>query len=807
MENPPSLPLDMDQKYFRRLETMFHAALQLPRGFERDAFLERECTGKPEAHSQVLALIQADEQPVFAPAAVTEESPAPAELPSFGVFQADEILGRGGSGVVYLAHRTDGHFEQAVAVKALLPEAAAGVFHEGFLRERRILAALHHPGIAQVLDGGFRPDGAPYLVMEYIEGRRIDTYCRERRLSLSERIALFLTVCDAVAFAHRHLVVHLDLKPSNILVTADGRAKLLDFGTAKILDASDNSVTQSMATPRYASPEQLRGERASVASDIYSLGIVLAELVTGKWPLGDPDSRIQTLRRAAENVPPRPLAPQVTAEQAVSCRMPLSQLQRAISGDLGAVLLKALEAQPDRRYRSVDEFAQDLRNFAAGLPVLARPQTHSYRAARFLQRNRGAVASASLVALVILVLGAYAWIQQRRSVEEGRRAQQLNSYLMRLLQSTNPSFGGRRDQTVGELVELALSQADSMLADQPAAKAELGLMAGGHQVFTSGLSAATATLSSAVDAARRSGDPGILAATLAYKSALEGEGGACPAAVADMGEATRLVDRNAARIRREWLVTHAFNRAVVASWCGATHDESVALAGKALELARSIPENSLEESTPPAILRSFALLLSALNEGCAAGESRRAEAFGILERHGGLLYAEAALWRQRGLCSVRGGRFEDGAAELGKAVDLEVRSLGAAYPETLELRGEYAYALALARKPEAVAEARLALNTAECSRWPADCDQAQSYAAQALAAMDHGDEARPALDRLTGKPAFAPAVETCRFVIAAGRGLANESDREAAQKFKDRVPAGSLWRQKIEAALAASAHR
>jgi serine/threonine protein kinase len=284
---------------FQRLQQIFHDAIAVPAGAARDRFLETQCNGDAEMLTLAADLILSD-------ADAAQPAPAAPDLPAFGVFQADRILGRGGMGVVYLAHRTDGQFEQLAAVKIIQAGQISTPAYDSFLRERRLLAKLHHPGIAQLIDGGFCADGTPYLVMEYVEGERLDDYCRLHKLNIRARLALFRRVCSAVSFAHRSLIVHRDLKPSNIFVTPQGDPKLLDFGTAKLVTGDDTSATQVMVTPRYGSPEQLRGEFAGVLSDVYSLGIILAELLTGRWPFGDPESRIESMRRAVEDVPPAP---------------------------------------------------------------------------------------------------------------------------------------------------------------------------------------------------------------------------------------------------------------------------------------------------------------------------------------------------------------------------------------------------------------------------------------------------------------------------------------------------------------------
>lgn len=396
---------------FRQLQQIFHEALTHPAGPDRDRFLAGQCDGDSEMLAMAAELIHADSA-----SAAPALAPTP-DLPAFGVFQADRVLGRGGMGVVYLAHRTDGQFEQRAAVKVIQASHMSTPAYESFLRERRILAKLHHPGIAQLLDGGFCADGTPYLVMEYVEGERLDDYCRSHKLEIRSRLALFRDVCAAVSFAHRSLIVHRDLKPSNIFVTPQGDPKLLDFGTAKLVTGDDTSATQVMITPRYASPEQLRGEFAGVLSDVYSLGIILAELLTGRWPFGNPESRIETMRRAVEDVPPSSLTATLTVEHADTCGLSQRQLRATLSGDLGAVVMKALERDPERRYHSVDELANDLGRYLDGKPVMARPHTITYRTQKFLRRHWLASTAAALSAAAIMA-GVIGTVQARRLAEQ-----------------------------------------------------------------------------------------------------------------------------------------------------------------------------------------------------------------------------------------------------------------------------------------------------------------------------------------------------------------------------------------------------
>jgi tetratricopeptide (TPR) repeat protein/tRNA A-37 threonylcarbamoyl transferase component Bud32 len=284
-----------------------------------------------------------------------------------GNYRLEKLIGRGGMGVVYLGRRSEAEFEQQVAVKVIHLAFAADPLYHRFRQERQILASLNHPNIAHFIDGGVTTDGGLYIAMEYVDGLPLDVFCEERRLSEDKRLILFLKVCDAVEFAHQHLIVHRDLKPSNILVTSGGEPKLLDFGLGRVLSADTAAATMPMMTARYASPEQARGEAMATTTDVYSLGVILSEL-----------------------------------------------LSRTTEADLKIILAKAVEPQPAQRYGSVQEFAADIERYRAGRPILARPHPISYRARKFVGRHRlGAAASVALTAAIVAGIASTVWQAQR----------------------------------------------------------------------------------------------------------------------------------------------------------------------------------------------------------------------------------------------------------------------------------------------------------------------------------------------------------------------------------------------------------
>jgi serine/threonine protein kinase len=412
----------MNVKEWRQIEELLDAALDCGSN-ERAALIERACNGDKGLRREVESLLahQATsenfiETPAiaYAPelferdASDTDDADAASEHwqnRQFGAYKIIWEIGRGGMGAVFLAERSDGEFQQNVALKIIRHGFADVELARRFRQERQILASLNHPNIARLLDGGVSADGEPFLAMEYVEGLRIDEYCAEHNLSIDERLKLFLAVCQGVAYAHQHLVVHRDLKPSNILVTSTGAPKLLDFGIAKLLDAEqggEHTLTNFRAfTPDYAAPEQVRGERVTTASDVYSLGLLLHDLLHDKGasviaqvaPGGWLSKRL-TGKTVATNLP----------TNGASRREQQSQTgkRNSVGLELRNIIAMATREEPARRYASVAQFAEDIERYFNGLPVMARKDTFKYRSTKFIERHKMGVASALLVVLAIL---------------------------------------------------------------------------------------------------------------------------------------------------------------------------------------------------------------------------------------------------------------------------------------------------------------------------------------------------------------------------------------------------------------------
>ena len=337
---------------------------------------------------------------------------APDALPeTIGPYRILREIGRGGMGVVYLGERADGQYEKQVAIKVITAPWRDAGLERRFQRERQILAQLEHPGIARFLDGGATADGRPYCVMEYIQGAPLIAWCTGQQLGVAARLRLFLQVCDAVSYAHRRLIVHRDLKPGNILVTGEGTAQLLDFGLARVLATAgepgdDLTITGiPLMTPAYASPEQVRGELYTVAGDVYSLGVILYELLASRRPYQPANTSYLEMARAICEQEPPPLSQAAGDER----------LCRALAGDLETIVSKAMAKDPQLRYASVDDLADDVRRHLDGRPVQARPATFAYRAGKLLRRHRVAIAAGGLAAALIVSAAGVAWVEARRA--------------------------------------------------------------------------------------------------------------------------------------------------------------------------------------------------------------------------------------------------------------------------------------------------------------------------------------------------------------------------------------------------------
>lgn len=483
----------MEQAQWQRLQELFAAAHSL-HADARERLLDAHAEAEPDLVAQVRSLLEADAtrgvMDALAPrlpslAAVLVDR-APDRI---GAYRLAGELGRGGMGVVYLGERADGQFHQRVAIKLIGSTDRDDPRHQRFLAERQILAALIHPNIARLLDGGVTEDGRPYIVMEYVEGVPITTFCDAQGLDVRARLRLFGEVCAAVQHAHQNLVIHRDLKPSNILVSPDGRVHLLDFGIAKLLNPalpvghSPQTLLESRAmTLEYASPEQLRGDPLTTASDIYSLGVLLYELLSGHKPYRlTTGSSIDVATAVCEQDPERPSVRALQADREVAERRGTTPaaLARQLEGDLDGVVLMALRKEPARRYASADMLRQDIDRHLGGLAVLAHRGSRRYRIGKFVRRHRIEVAAAGIV-LATLVSGlSLSVFQGRRVSRERDRAEQaltesegVTHFLLELFRTGDPGEAPPGQLSALELLERGARRADE-LSDQPIVQARL----------------------------------------------------------------------------------------------------------------------------------------------------------------------------------------------------------------------------------------------------------------------------------------------------------------------------------------------
>ncbi|TVP46733.1 MAG: serine/threonine protein kinase [Gemmatimonadales bacterium] len=504
---------------WRRTDALFSEALELPRS-ERSAFLERACGPDEALRSRLDRLLRTadrDEDPLMSPERMlgadleelfSDEDDEAGSDPHIGLrlgpYALVRRIGRGGSGSVYVAERVDGLFEARVAVKLLRRGVDTDDVLRRFRAERRILASLQHPNIARLIDGGATPDGRPYLVMELIDGVPLTDYCDTRRLSVRQRLEMFVRVARAVEYAHQSLVVHRDIKPSNILVAADEEPKLLDFGIAKLLDPQGPEVELTatrarMLTPAFASPEQLRGERITTATDVYQLGILLYTLLTGQRPFDDGSPIGASEVRSDPGVEPaRPSTvvgktPRTdaawrsdgdAATRAGRRRSEPARLGRELRGDLDTIVMTCLRPEPARRYGSAAALADDVRRFLASHPIRARRPTIGYTMLRFMRRRPGVVAALAAISLVVWAYmgtsSAHArqlQVEWDRAQSEERRATQVSSFLVELFSARAPGAAGDT-LSARALLDAGVERIRTQLTDDPETRGALLLTLG-----------------------------------------------------------------------------------------------------------------------------------------------------------------------------------------------------------------------------------------------------------------------------------------------------------------------------------------
>ncbi len=518
---------DSDEGW-HEIDAIFSEALERSPG-ERAAFLRNRCAGRAELQAAVQELLDAADaadaylertiDPLAGPlwseiaAELDRRAPDSAEGRRIGPYRLLRELGRGGMATVFLAERADGEFEQQVALKLIRRGLDTEDVIQRFLAERQILSSLNHPNIAWLLDGGSTDDGLPYLVMEHVEGEPITAYADGHRLTVRERLRLFLDIGEAVQFAHGRLVVHRDLKPSNVLVDAEGRVKLLDFGIAKLLDAEADPATAArtrtglrLLTPEWASPEQVRGDPVTVSSDIYQLGMLLYVLLTGRRPYDVSGRSASALERAITETSATPpsrvvsrgpsvgaseppdrttgLDAEATVAIADARRTTPEKLRRRLAGDLDTVILKALRKDPVRRYASVEQLLADVRSYLSDRPISARPDSWRYRTRKFLRRRPWVAPTSAAIALLlagylITVLRYSGQMERQRDIarDEAAKALEVQQFLVDLFRSPDPyapaDTSRGRDITVREALWIGTDRVRQELAERPAVQAAL----------------------------------------------------------------------------------------------------------------------------------------------------------------------------------------------------------------------------------------------------------------------------------------------------------------------------------------------
>ena len=437
--------LHTDAENWQQLQELFHYLTDTPA--EDRAALIDAMTLSPALRERLDSLLAATFD--------KKEKQAIAPAQQIGDYPLLRFLGSGGLGEVYLTERLVGGAVQTCAIKLLSIPLAQGNFQARFEREQQILATLNHPNITQLLDAGVSERRQPYLVMEFIDGLDLTRHTNQLHLPVRERIRLLLDVCDAVAYAHRSLVVHLDLKPSNVMVRHDGMVKLLDFGTSRFIGGVSTATTTIMATPAYSSPEQLRGEPVTTACDIYSVGVMLYELLTGQRPF-QTSTVGEEVGRATREQEPQPLMKAITAAAAADRGVTAERLRQLLAGDLSAIVARCLRSRPQDRYPTVEALAGDLRRYLAGQTVLTRRQTSFYRMAKFSRRHRVALATCSVALALGVVSTVFSLERQQRALREGRRAQQMQVFLGEVLKTANKRSIGKPAATLPEFLRLGV---------------------------------------------------------------------------------------------------------------------------------------------------------------------------------------------------------------------------------------------------------------------------------------------------------------------------------------------------------------
>jgi serine/threonine protein kinase len=710
----------MNPERWQRVEALFRTAIDRPAD-ERDAYLTRVCDGDEDLRREVLSLLERDTAEDFisdpivnAALAFTAKDDLTGER--IGPYRVKRLIGRGGMGDVYEAERDDEHFRRQVAIKIIKRGMDTDFVRDRFLRERQILATLDHPYIARLFDGGATPYGSPYFVMEFVDGEPITAYCHRHQLSVNEKLKLFRKVCSAVRHAHQRLVVHCDLKPSNILIapSADGKygqPKLLDFGIAKLLspDAGQartrTETALRMMTPEYASPEQARGQAVATTTDVYSLGVVLYELLTDRRPhefrTFAPAEIERTICETAIEEPSKVVGRMTGAP---------TRLARQLAGDLDNITMMAMRKEPERRYQSVEQFSEDIRRHLEGMPVAARKDTFSYSAGKFVRRHKTGVAILSLLAILAVAMAVQSVRIARerdRANHEAAKAQAVTQSLAAVFEFADPGWARSNTITAKELLDQGAENVVCDLKDQPVVRAKLMDTIGGLYLSIGVYDRARTLLEDSLKLRRQTfgAESMDVAESLHNLGALTYEKG-------DYARSETLY-REALQLRRRLLGTESLNTADSMAGLGRVliargkFAEAEPLVRDALALRRrQLPP--MHKDIASSLLHGLGRLMSEQGKFAEAAENYR-EALAIHRKlYGAEHPSTAASMNNLAVMLHELGDYQGAEALSREALQLRRKLLGAEHPDVsgnmvnlaslLQDRGKYAEAEQLYRE-------------------------------------------------------------------------------------------------------------
>jgi serine/threonine-protein kinase len=778
----------MHPEVWRKLESVFFGALDLEADARRQ-YLDRVCAGDVSFRAEVEAVIAAHEREEerggldgLEPRALLGRRGSLVGT-TLGAYRLVALVGRGGMGDVYHGRRADEQFHQEVAVKVLRPGYAAEELVRRFRVEREVLAQLQHPHIAPLLDGGVTADGRPYLVMQYVHGVPITEYADGRRLSVSQRLVLVRTVCEAVQFAHANLIVHRDLKPSNILVTESGQVRLLDFGIAKLLDPARLGVaapaTEEMIllTPEHAAPEQIEGGQITTAADVYALGVLLYQLLVGVRPF-QAASRAELRRAVCETQPVRPSAALFEGAAGAAPADPPRReeiaglrgtrpeaLARQVRGDLDQIVLMALRKEPERRYASAGQLGEDIGRFLAGRPVIAQPDTLRYRARTFVRRNPTSVGFALLAAATLAAgLIGTTWQARRARAEalqaaaDRDRAERVSALLTDMFRLSDPTSVRGQSITAREILDRGVAGIARDFADQPEVQADLLTEVG--RIY--------ANLGLFAEAGQH------LADALALRRAADGEGDPRTAesmtelarvrtALGDAEEALTLADRAVSVLRRASAPDRATRlpRALIGLGAALRLAGDPAKANQAYAEAVSLLQAAGESDDARMAEAFFGWADAAHRQGqFDRADSLLEETIARYQRLGAGPYPdEATALYQLGMIRVFRGRSAESVPLLERALAMQREIYGAVHPVVAETITGLMGALSLAGRFDeaaAIGDEAVAVSDAAWGRDHASAAEVRHGLAFILIQRDEGERAVPLLERanliLRGRP-------------------------------------------------------